>query len=203
MKKQTFRSLIMAAMLMAATNVSAQIDLSKIGKALGEGLTTVISSKNNVTEDKIVGTWSYTEPAISFESSNLLKKAGGSVASSTIEKKLKTQFAKVGIKEGSFKMKFAEDNTFSIIKNGKTSSSGTYSLDGNTIKLSFLKTSSGKGVTGFAQISSGKLSLTFDSSKLLTLMSKVGKYTSNSTLSTISSLAGSYDGMKLGLTFEK
>ncbi len=44
------------------------------------------------------GTWTYTGPAIEFESDNLLQKAGGSVAANAAENKLKRTIGKVGIK---------------------------------------------------------------------------------------------------------
>jgi hypothetical protein len=201
MKNVLFKSAFVGVMLMAATSADAQISLSNIGKAISNELTSVISSKNNATTKSLVGTWSYYEPAVSFESNSLLKEAGGKMASSAIEKKLNTQFKKVGIKAGTFKIKFAEDGTFTTYKNSKASSSGTYTLSGEKIKLSYLNGAS--SLNGYAQIESGNLSLTFDSSKLLGLVSKASKYSSNSTLKTISSLAGSYDGMRCGMAFKK
>ena len=49
----------------------------------------------------------------------------------------------------------------------------------------------------------GTLSISFDSSKVLDAVSKMSKYSANSTLSTISSLAGSFNGMKTGMALVK
>ena len=49
----------------------------------------------------------------------------------------------------------------------------------------------------------GLLSISFDSSKVIDVMSKMSKYSANTTLSTISSLAGSFNGMKTGVALSK
>ena len=49
----------------------------------------------------------------------------------------------------------------------------------------------------------GLLSISFDSSKVLDVMSKMSKYSANTTLSTISSLAGSFNAMKTGVALAK
>lgn len=195
----------MSTLLMASVSANAQVDLSNLGKVLeqtvGTQLTSVLTGKNNVTKETIVGTWSYQEPSVIFESSNLLKSAGGQLASATIEKKLATQFAKVGITPGKFLITFGNDGTFSTSKNGTATTSGTYAINGTKITFSYLQGTA--NMSGYAQIQNGLLSLSFDSSKLLGVLGKISKYTSNSTLSTISSLAGSFDGMKTGLAFTK
>ena len=201
MKKTMLKSAFMGILLMAATNANAQINLSNLGKVVSSELSSVISNKNNATKESLVGTWNYSEPAVSFESNNLLKQAGGKIASNAIEKKLSSQFQKAGIMPGNFQVKFAEDGTFTTYKNGSATTSGTYTLDGQKIKLNYLEGTA--AVTGYAQIQDGNLSITFDSSKLLGVISKASKYAGSSTLSTISSLAGSYDGMRSGMAFSK
>ena len=70
------------------------------GQDIISGLTSIFSNNKVATADKLVGTWVYEEPAIVFESSNLLQKAGGTIVSSRIEKRLQTVLAKYGIKKG-------------------------------------------------------------------------------------------------------
>lgn len=204
MKKNLFKVLAMGVVLMTSTSAMAQINLGNLtkglGQVLGNDLSSIISGKNNVTTETITGTWSYAEPAVSFESSNLLKQAGGQIAASAIEKKLSAQFTKVGIVPGKFLITFGNDGTFSTQKNGAVTSSGTYTISGSKITFSYLQGTA--NISGYAQIVGGKLSLSFDSSKLLGVVGKISKYTSG-TLSTLSSLAGSFDGMKTGLAFSK
>jgi hypothetical protein len=205
MKKNIFKGIIMSAILMISMNVNAQINLNNLGKvissAVGSDLTSVLTGQNNVTKEIITGTWSYQEPSVVFESSDVLKAAGGQVASSAIENKLETQFAKVGITAGKFLITFGSDGTFSFIKNGNVSSSGTYTINGMKITFSYLEGTA--NISGYAQMKNNVLSITFDSSKLLDVMGKINQIRNNNSLNTISSLIGSYEGMKSGLTFEK
>jgi hypothetical protein len=205
MKKLVLKSFVMSVVLMTSVSANAQISLGNLGDAIGKvvggDVASVISGNNNVTAETLAGTWSYQQPAVEFESSNLLKKAGGKIASATIEKKLVTQFAKVGITAGKFMMTFNADGTFAAIKNGQTSTSGKYTISGEKIIFSYLEGAA--NVTGYAQIQDGVLSITFDSSKLLDVVSKVGSISSNSSLSTIGTLAKSFDGMKSGMKFTK
>src|SRR5574344_2385598 len=135
MKRNLCKVIVMGIVLMTSLSASAQINLGNlakgIGQVLGNDLSSVISGKNNVTKETLAGTWTYAEPAVSFESSNLLKQAGGEIVASTIEKKLATQFSKVGITPGNFMITFGEDGTFSTVKNGNTTTSGTYSINGS------------------------------------------------------------------------
>lgn len=205
MKKSLLKSFLMGALLMATVNASAQINLGNLGKVIGNAvggdLTSVLTGKNNVTKETLVGTWSYTQPSVIFESSNLLKQAGGKVASAAIEQKLAAQFAKVGITAGKFMVTFTEDGNFTTYKDGQASASGTYTISGQKIVFSYLQGTA--NVTGYAQLDGENLSITFDSSKLLTVMGKLGQLSSNSTLGTVSSLAKSFDGMKTGMLFAK
>ncbi|MBP8757315.1 MAG: DUF4923 family protein [Prevotella sp.] len=203
--KKFLKSVFFGVVLMTSMNASAQIDLGNLGKvvssAIGTEAGSIITSKNNVSKENIVGTWSYQQPSISFESSDLLKQAGGQLTSAAIEKKLAAQFAKVGITPGKFLITFGNDNTFSTIKNGAVTTSGTYVLNGPKITFSYLEGSA--KVTGYAQMKNGLLSISFDSSKVIDVMSKMSKYSANTTLSTISSLAGSFNGMKTGVALSK
>src|SRR5574344_2541084 len=122
MKKIFFKGLVMGAFLMASVSANAQFDLSNLGKAVssavGGNLSSLITGKNNVSKEDIVGTWSYQQPAVIFESSNLMKQAGGQIASATIEKKLSSQFAKAGITPGKYLITFTADGNFQVTKAG-------------------------------------------------------------------------------------
>jgi hypothetical protein len=205
MKRSLLKGIAISIVLMTSVSASAQINLGSLGKVLsqtvGTELGSIISGRNNVTKETIAGTWSYQEPAVIFESSNLLKQAGGKVASATIEKKLATQFSRLGITPGKFLITFGSDGTFSTSKNGATTTSGTYTISGTKITFSYLQGTA--NVSGYAQMEGSKLSLTFDSSKLLGVIGKMGKLASNSSLSTVSSLISSFNGMKTGMAFAK
>ena len=87
----TILSLIAAIMLtpLSASAQSASDILSKLG--LGTVANNILGS-GKVTIADIEGNWDYVEPAVEFKSDNLLKKAGGSVASTTVVNKLRPYY---------------------------------------------------------------------------------------------------------------
>ena len=71
---------------------------------------------DTTTKTALVGNWTYDEPAIQFESENLLKKAGGAVASQGVADKLSPYFEMIGFKPGSISINLREDNTCTYLK---------------------------------------------------------------------------------------
>lgn len=181
------------------TTESSTSGNSSIGSLLS-GISSLFNSSLTATEDKIVGTWTYTQPAVLFESDNVLSKLGGSVASSTIEKNLKEKLEKYGIKEGAVKMTFDKQGNFTQTIAGKTLS-GTYTLDDTNVVLKY----DGKvsQMVGQTQLSGNKLLILMDASKLLSYVKTLGSLSGDSRLATISSLASNVDGMLVGLQLEK
>ena len=92
MKKFFLKSVVIGSLIMTSVSASAQIDLGNLSKvvssAVGKDVSSIITGKNNVSKENIVGTWTYKQPSISFESNDLLKQAGGQLTSAAIEKKL-------------------------------------------------------------------------------------------------------------------
>lgn len=164
------------------------------------GLSSIFNSSMVATKDKIVGTWTYTEPAVVFSSENVLKNLGGKVASSTIEKQLQTQFEKYGIKKGKMKMTFDSDGNFSQTIGSKTVN-GTYTIDGSDVKLKYAGSVS--QIVGTTQLDGNDLLIVMDASKLLKYANTIGSLTGNSVLSTAGSLISSMDGMQVGLKLNK
>ena len=169
-------------------------------------------NKNNIskvvsevtgTSDKIdvVGKWSYSGSAVELKSSNILKNAGGKVATSTIENNLDSQLSKIGIQEGITSFDFKSDSTFTVTAKNKTQN-GTYSLNTSTKKMNL--TFAGKAtLAADVSVSGNEMTLTFDADKLVTAVSYISKVTKNSSLNTISSLLGSYDDVRSGFTLTK
>lgn len=150
-------------------------------------------------QSSLVGTWAYTQPCVQFESENLLAKAGGAYAASTVEQKLATYYSKIGIQPGSFAFAFAQDGTFQYAI-GQKVMSGKYTFDASK-KTVTLTSQTGMNVTAYVSITGTQMGLTFDATKLLTLMTSVSAQSSQ--LSSITALAGQFSGMKLGFEFAK
>ena len=168
---------------------------SLIGSVIGAFVSTTSASS-------IVGTWSYTEPAVQFESDNLLAKAGGAVACSSVVEKVEPYYEKLGITEGKFSVTLNEDSTCSYTIGSKTYS-GTYTFDDDANTLT-IKTSAKISLPkAYISVSGSEMAWTYDSTKLLTIATALGSASGNSTLSGLASVASMYDGMKLGFTFTK
>lgn len=158
-----------------------------------------VTGSVTTTQANLVGSWSYTAPAVQFESENLLTKAGGTAVATKVEAKLATYYKIVGIKAGTFKFSFAEDGTCTYGL-GSKSLSGTYTFD-SSAKTVTIKTTTGQSVKAYVTISGSTMSLCFDGSKLLTLFTNLSSKVSS--LKTVSTLASSYSGMKVGFKFAK
>ena len=203
-----FKSIIIASVLCFAGNtVSAQTLKDMLGKVTNNSTVNEIVEKVtgvNLSKGDIKGTWNYTGSAVKLESEDILKTAAAGAAATQIEKKLDEYLAKAGLKTGTFSFTFNEDNTFATTVKGK-SFNGTYTLseDGTTINLKYGKSLGSTGITATAQINASTFELLFKADKLLDLIGKLTANTNNTTLKTIGTLAGQYDGLKIGLELQK
>lgn len=203
-----FKSIIIAAAFCLACNATYAQSLKDIlGKAANNSTVSDIVEKVtgvNLSKGDIKGTWNYTGSAVKLESEDLVKSAAAGVAATQVEKKLDEYLAKAGLKTGTFSFTFNEDNTFATTVKGK-SFNGTYTLseDGTTINLKYGKSLGSTGITATAQINASTFELLFKADKFLDLIGKLTANTNNTTLKTIGTLAGQYDGMKIGLELQK
>lgn len=203
-----FKAIIVAAALcFAGANADAQSLKDILNKAANSStVTDIIEGVTGIklSQGDIKGTWTYTGSAVKLESSELIKSATASVAATQIEKKVDEYLGKIGLKNGAFSFTFNEDNTFTTTVKGKTFK-GAYSLseDGTTLNLRYGKSLGSTGITATASISNSTLELLFKADKLLELIGKLTATSSNTTLKTIGTLAGQYEGMKIGLELQK
>ncbi|MBP5771156.1 MAG: DUF4923 family protein [Bacteroidaceae bacterium] len=180
----------------AGAEAGATILNSLLGTLLG----------STMTEQTIVGSWTYQQPEVRFESENLLAKAGGELAAASIEQKLSTYLGKVGISKGVTTYTFNTDKTFAIQTGGRTISTGTYTFDPSSKKLTMKGTFGLLNQTCTVGMDGVNLCILYDADKMLTAVNAVGTFLgkSNSTVGSITSLLGSnYKGMKLGFQLSK
>ncbi|MCR5179725.1 MAG: DUF4923 family protein [Bacteroidaceae bacterium] len=183
-----------------ATSAVASAGSTILNSLLGS----ILSS--TLTEQSIVGTWTYQQPEVRFESESLLAKAGGEVAAASVESKLSTYLSKVGISKGSTTFTFNEDKTFSVLSGSKTITSGTYAFDASAKTLTMQGQLGLLNQTCVVGMDGTNLCLLFEADKLLTAANAVGSILgkSNATIGSISSVIGSnYNGMKLGFQMSK
>ena len=77
------------------------------------------------------------------------------------------------------------------------------SEDGKTLTLKYGKTLDSHAINANVNIGTGSIELLFKADKILELIGKLTATTSNATLKTLGSLAGQYDGMKVGMEMKK
>lgn len=204
--KRIIISIMAMAVCLAGQTASAQTLKDLLKKATNnETVKNVVESVTGTTLPvDVKGTWTYSGTAVKFESEDLLKSTAASLAAGQVEDKLDEYVQKVGIKAGTFSFTFNEDKTFSANVKGK-SFNGTYSVseDYKTMSLQFGKTFATKPFTAAISATSSQLDLLFQADKLLELLEKLTASSNNATLKTVSTIAGQYDGMQLGLELKK
>ena len=209
MKKGIIRIAVMAMMLTASTTASAQFDLNGIlGSVLNgtnstedivEGLTGIFNADKQATANKIVGTWSYSEPAIVFTSDNLLAKAASKIAANKVESKIQDYLTKYGLKPGALTITFNEDGTFVETLN-KKSTKGKWSVQDSKLLLTVTGI---KQVAITTQIDGKNMQFVTDATKLLNLFKTMGAKSTNSNIKTVTSLMKNVKGMQAGVTLRK
>ena len=172
--------------------------VANAGNILGNIIST-FGSGVSTNQSSLIGTWTYEKPCIQFESESLLAKAGGTLLANKVEEKLESYYQKLGIKAGNCKYVFEKDNTVKYTFGGRTYQ-GTYKFDSKKRQVS-ITSALGTTVTAYVSITGNHMGLTFDASKLLTLLQSASAASSH--LGTISAISSSYSGMKAGVQFKK
>ena len=170
------------------------------GNVLGSIFQNLIGTAK-VENSSLKGDWTYESPAVVFESSNLLKKAGGSLMTNTAEKTLQKYLAKIGFEEGKVDISFDGDSTYTMTI-GSRNSTGTYTVQDNEITLK-RKGLLSRPVTANLALKGNEMQITFKADKLLDFLTNITTMTGNSTLNMIGNIASGYDGMQLGFQFKK
>ena len=171
--------------------------LAGVGNALG-----ITTGKTEIKD--LAGVWNYSAPAVTFKSDNLLLKAGGAAAASQVENKLAPYYKTAGLT--SLKLTINEDSTFTF-KLRVTSLNGTISRDeesGNFIfTFKALKKINIGSMETFTKKNGNQMSVTFDVSKLMTIIEKVAAVSGNSTIKGASALLNQYEGITAGFKLKK
>lgn len=182
----------------SSTSAAAQIGSGILSSLIGNVIGTPTLKKAN-----LIGTWNYSSSDCKFESENLLQQAGGEIAAKTIENKLNDLFGKVGIKQGALSFTFNEDGSYQMGIGGRNIS-GTYTLDEATGTLTMVGMF---GITKSEAIvtfnSTNSISILYDATKLMQVLNAFAAQSGNATVQSISSLIGSYNGLRIGFELTK
>lgn len=167
-----------------------------------EGVVGGLLTNTDITVEQMAGTWTATGSAVSFQSENFLKKAGGDAAASTIEKQLNPYYEKLGLNNAVLTVQ--TDGSFTLKVKG-ISLSGTISKrsDGN---FNFTFKAAGSinlgTVTAYVQKPVSGLDVMFDVSKLKSILTTIGGLTNNSLVNSATGLLNSYEGICVGFSFK-
>ena len=208
MKNNMMRMMAALLLLLAAPSMKAQTDLQDVlNGVLGggqnddivSGITSIFSSDKQATANNIIGTWSYTEPAIVFTSNNFLTKVAAKVAANKLENKLQSYLTQYGIKPGALVLTFNEDGTCTETLNGKTLK-GKWEVKNSKLILTL---GGIKAVQITTQIDGKDMQFVTDATKLLKLFKSVGAKSTNKNIKTVTSLMKNVDGMQAGVSLRK
>lgn len=200
MKKLLFSFALFAAIAATgpATAQSWKDALSKITTSVIDRLT-----DGQLTEKALLGTWSYTQPGVKFESEDMVTEIAGSALESTVVKRLETAYAYAGIRAGASSLTFNDDDTFSATL-GKYALSGTYEFDASmhVVTLHFAKGKIALGtLEGHAYINGKELLLVFPVTKFVDMATTLGSKVSS--LATVVALLEKYKNVYIGFAFQK
>ena len=190
---------------MGANNTGTTTTTTDTGSAVGSVLESFLGAvlgNTTLKQSDILGTWNYTSADCVFETENLLMKAGGEIAANKVEEKINSTLGKFGLSSGKCTFTFNSDNTYSATIGGRTIQ-GTYALDTENKKITMTYLNGLGTMTPQIVKSGNKLSLLFNADKLLKLLTTVSALSNNSTVSTLTQLLNSYDGMLIGMELQK
>lgn len=222
MKKLNLKTVLVCLSLLFTVNAQAQLgnllkNVLGSGTANSEQAETTTENKvgglvslfqNLIGKDKVDnsslrGEWIYESPAVAFESSNLLNKAGGKFIANTLENTLQKYLEKIGFTEGKVEMSFDGDSTFQM-KIGTQTIEGIYSVNENELSMKRKAILlNARPVTANVAVKTDNIQITFKADKLLEFFTNISSMTSNSTLNLVGKLASGYDGMQLGFQFKR
>ena len=206
------KSMLMACFFVGMQALHAQSLGSLVNTAKNAASQAVSSAKDNVqaaligtqtvTVKQIVGTWTYQQPALVFESNNLLNQVGAAAFTEKAEKSAAGYLSKFGVKAGSLSITFNDNGHYAATLKGR-SISGTYKLNGATLTLV-----APQGVVTVpvnAKLQNNQLQLAAHADKLLPLLQTLIGSASQVTeqAATVTTLLKQYKGALLGLKLKK
>lgn len=179
-----------------------QSSLGSIGDALSGVLTT-----DKMAVADLAGQWKYKAPAVVFKSDNLLEKAGGAAAAGVVEGKLVPFYKTFGV--NSLTMTVKDDGTFEMkvrgvtLKGTITQNTDEKSLSNFVFAFQAAKYNIGSVNAYVEKSAAGTISLTFDVSKLISILESMGKVVNNSSIKSLTALLSKYDGLCAGFELTK
>ena len=166
------------------------------------GLASKLLGTDTLSSENLVGTWTYTEPCVTFESENLLTSVGSTLAGQKVESALAKQLTAIGFTKGKLVLTLNADSTGVISLSGKEVKIN-WGVEKTNLMLTFPITK--KSIDMNAKLTGNTLQLSMNAHKLVTLLSAISEKAStvNNTLGTLNGMMKNIKGMYLGLKYTK
>ena len=190
-----------------ATSAASSAATTVTGSSVVGDVVANLLGTATVNENTLVGTWIYSQPAVVFESEDVLKNIATTAMSAKVEKTLQNQLTKFGFTPGKISITFNKDKTGSLTYNANSPKSIPFmwSVNGHNLSLKLggqLISQLSKEFVLNVKITGNTLQVASDASKLIELVQQIVG-SSNSTLSVVSSMLKNIDGLYLGLKYTK
>lgn len=187
----------------SSTSTDQSSSASGLGSLIG-GVISGLISTDDVNPAKMVGTWKYSSPAVSFKSENFLQQAGGAAAAGVVEGKLAPYYEKLQLNK--LVLTINDDLSFTM-QSGVLRASGTIEkAESGDIIFHFqaLKSVTIGSMTAYVTMTgANSMSLMFDVSKLMTIVKAVSSISGSASIKAMTSLLESYDGICAGFKLTK
>ena len=206
MKKTSYLKMAIAAIALSCSTATfadpnPSPDLKDILGGAGGALGNIVEgvfTKTDLSVEDIVGEWTSTGSAVTFQSDNFLKKAGGSAAAGAVENKLDEYYKKFGLtgavltveQDGSFTLAIKK---LPIKGTLEVKSKGVFKFNfnaGGLVKLGSMDAYVEKTPTG--------INVMFDADKIKKIMTLAATISGSKMVSTADKLLKEYDGICIG-----
>lgn len=206
MKKSNYLKMAIAAVVIAcSTPLYAEPtpapDLKDIFGGAGGALGNIVEgvfTKTDLTVEDIAGEWTSTGSAVSFQSDNFLKKAGGSAATGAVENKLDEYYKKFGLTGAVLNVE--KDGSFTLTIR-KIPLKGTLTVKDKGV-FHFVFNAGGMmklgSMTAYVEKSPSGLNVMFDADKIKQIMTLAATLSGSKMVSAADKILKEYDGICIG-----
>ncbi|MDE6341567.1 MAG: DUF4923 family protein, partial [Muribaculaceae bacterium] len=171
--------------------------LGGLGGALGNAVEGVFT-KTDLTVEDIAGEWTANGSAVTFQSDNFLKKAGGVAAAGAVESQLDPYYSKFGLngavlnidKEGNFTLTIRKIPVKGTLK---VKSKGVFSFKFMAFGSIGLGT-----MNAYVEKTPSGLNVMFDADKIKKIMTFAASLSGNQMVSAADKILKEYDGICIG-----
>ena len=178
------------------TNTTNSVLTSVLGSVLGN----VLFGGMTYDQSGILGSWNYNAPSAAFTTQQALTNAGGTATIANIASSLASNYNNIGINRNNTSFSFLEGNKFSAKVNG-IPFSGTYTYNPQNGEIS-LKTAT-ETIKGNVTKTEKGMGLMFDSKQMANILQKEGKVSNTTAVQSVSKLAKTANGARVGFELTK